>query len=32
VKHLCGAQCAGKLMDRWMTEQHADPDAHCATK
>src|SRR5580704_12500767 len=32
VKHLCGARCAGTLMDRWMTEQHADPDAHCETK
>jgi hypothetical protein len=31
VKHLCGAQCANKLMDRWMSEQHEDPDAHCAT-
>jgi hypothetical protein len=32
VKHLCGARCAGTLMDRWMTAQHADPDAHCETK
>ena len=32
VKHLCGARCAGTLMDRWMTQQHADPDAHCARK
>jgi hypothetical protein len=31
VRHLCGARCAGTLMDRWMTEQHADPDAHCQT-
>jgi len=31
VKHLCGARCAGTLMDRWMTQQHADPDAHCVT-
>jgi hypothetical protein len=31
VKHLCGARCAGTLMDRWMTQQHADPDAHCET-
>ncbi len=31
VKHLCGARCAGTLMDRWMSEQHEDPDAHCAT-
>ncbi|GGA68813.1 hypothetical protein GCM10011507_20340 [Edaphobacter acidisoli] len=32
VKHLCGARCAGMLLDRWMNEQHADPDAHCETK
>jgi hypothetical protein len=31
VKHLCGARCAGTLMDRWMTQQHADPDAHRET-
>ncbi len=31
VKHLCGARCAGTLMDRWMSEQYADPDAHCQT-
>lgn len=31
VKHLCGARCAGTLMDRWMMDQHADPDAHCET-
>jgi hypothetical protein len=31
VKHLCGARCTGTLMDRWMTEQHEDPDAHCVT-
>lgn len=29
VRHLCGAQCAGKMMDRWMSEQHENPDAHC---
>lgn len=29
VKHLCGARCAGTLMDRWMTAQHEDPTAHC---
>jgi len=29
VKHLCGARCAGTLMDRWMAGQHEDPDAHC---
>lgn len=32
VKHLCGARCAGTLMDRWMSEQHEDPDAQCVTK
>ena len=32
VKHLCGARCAGTLLDRWMNEQHADPDARCETK
>src|SRR5215470_11616716 len=31
VKHLCGARCAGTLMDRWMMDQHANPDAHCET-
>lgn len=29
VKHLCGAQCAGKMMDRWMAEQHENPELHC---
>jgi hypothetical protein len=29
VKHLCGALCAGTMMDRWMSEQHENPDAHC---
>lgn len=29
VKHLCGARCAGTLIDRWMTAQHEDPSAHC---
>ncbi len=28
--HLCGARCAGTMMDRWMAEQHKDPDAPCA--
>jgi hypothetical protein len=32
VQHLCGARCAGTLMDRWMMGQHADPDAHCETR
>ena len=30
VKHLCGARCAGTLMDRWMSTQHENPEAHCA--
>ena len=30
VRHLCGARCAGTMMDRWMMEQHENPDAHCA--
>jgi hypothetical protein len=29
VKHLCGARCAGTMMDRWMAEQHENPDAQC---
>ena len=29
VKHLCGALCAGTMMDRWMSEQHENPEAHC---
>jgi hypothetical protein len=29
VKHLCGARCAGMLMDRWMSVQHENPEAHC---
>ncbi len=29
VKHLCGARCAGTLLDRWMTEQHENPEANC---
>ncbi len=29
VKHLCGARCAGTLLDRWMTTQHENPEAHC---
>lgn len=29
VKHLCGALCAGTMMDRWMSEQHENPDTHC---
>jgi len=30
VKHLCGARCAGTMMDRWMAEQHENPEAQCA--
>ena len=29
VKHLCGARCVGTMMDRWMSEQHENPDAQC---
>jgi hypothetical protein len=31
VSHLCGAQCAARWMDRWITAQHEDPDQQCAT-
>ncbi len=31
VKHLCGAACAGTLMDRWMSAQHENQDESCAT-
>lgn len=31
VKHLCGARCAGTLIDRWMSVQHQNPEAHCET-
>jgi hypothetical protein len=30
VQHLCGARCAGTMMDRWMSVQHESPDAPCA--
>ncbi len=29
--HLCGARCAGTMMDRWMAEQHEHPTAPCAS-
>lgn len=29
VKHLCGARCSGTMMDRWMSEQHENPEVHC---
>ncbi len=29
VSHLCGALCAGTMMDRWMAGQHEDPTANC---
>jgi hypothetical protein len=29
AQHLCGARCAGTMMDRWMAEQHEDPTANC---
>jgi hypothetical protein len=31
VKHLCGARCAGTMVDRWMTVQHANPESQCET-
>ena len=30
VKHLCGARCAGTMLDRWMTTQHENPEEQCA--
>ena len=30
VRHICGARCAGTMMDRWMAEQHENPEANCA--
>jgi hypothetical protein len=29
VKHLCGARCAGTMIDRWMSVQHANPESQC---
>ena len=31
AQHICGARCAGTLMDRWMTDQHENPNAECAS-
>jgi hypothetical protein len=31
VKHLCGSRCAETLMDRWISEQRVNPEAHCET-
>src|ERR1700721_331677 len=31
VKNLCGARCAGTMMDRGMPGQHANPEGHCET-
>jgi hypothetical protein len=31
VKHLCGARCAETLMDRWISEQRVNLEAHCET-
>ena len=28
--HLCGARCAGTMMDRWMADQHEHPDSNCS--
>ena len=29
VKHLCGARCSETLIDRWITSQRENPEAHC---
>lgn len=31
VKHLCGARCAGTMVDRWMSTQHENPESQCET-
>lgn len=31
VKHLCGARCAGTIVDRWMSVQHENPQSQCET-
>jgi len=31
VKHLCGARCAGTMVDRFMSVQHENPESHCET-
>ena len=29
VKHLCGARCSETMIDRWITNQRENPEAHC---
>ena len=29
VKHLCGARCSETLIDRWISDQRVNPEAHC---
>jgi hypothetical protein len=29
VKHFCGSHCAETLMDRWISEQRVNIEAHC---
>ena len=31
IKHLCGARCAGTMIDRWMSNQHENPESQCET-
>ncbi len=31
VQHLCGARCAETMLDRWISEQRVNPEAHCET-
>ena len=28
-KHLCGARCASTMVDRWLSDQHENPDSTC---
>jgi hypothetical protein len=29
VKHLCGARCSETMIDRWISGQRENPEAHC---
>lgn len=31
VKHLCGARCSETMLDRWISDQRENPEAHCET-
>jgi hypothetical protein len=31
VKHLCGARCSETMIDRWISDQRENPEAHCAS-